>query len=65
MITELLLEVKPPKVPLKKLVEKGYLKENQALYNSSGEEKATVLSNGDVFNGNEKLSLHKMSTKIL
>jgi len=65
MITELLLEVKPPKVPLKKLVEKGYLKENQALYNSSGEEKATVLSNGDVFDGNEKLSLHKMSAKIL
>ena len=65
MITELLLEVKPPKVPLKKLVEKGYLKENQALYNSLGEAKVTVLSNGDVFDGNEKLSIHKMSAKIL
>ena len=32
MITELLLEVKPPKVPLKKLIEKGYIKENQELY---------------------------------
>lgn len=65
MITELLLEVKPPKVPLKKLVEKGYLKENQVLYNSLGEAKVTVLSNGDVFDGNEKLSIHKMSAKIL
>ena len=65
MITELLLEVKPPKVPLKKLVEKGYLKENQTLYNSLGEAKVKVLSNGDVFDGNEKLSIHKMSAKIL
>ena len=80
MITELLLEVKPPKVPLKKLVEKGYLKEKQVLYNSLGEAKVTVLSNGDVFDGNEKarvlnngdvfdgvekLSIHKMSAKIL
>ena len=39
MITELLLEVKPPKVPLKKLIEKGYIKENQELYDKDGNEK--------------------------
>ena len=65
MITELLLEVKPPKVPLKKLIEKGYLKENQVLYNNLGVEKAIILNNGEVFDGNEKLSIHKMSAKIL
>ena len=65
MITELLLEVKPPKVPLKKLIEKGYLKENQILYDSSGTEKAIVLNSGDVSDGSEKLSIHKMSAKIL
>ena len=65
MITELLLEVKPPKIPLKKLIEKGYIKENQELYDKNGNEKARVLNNGDVFDGVEKLSIHKMSAKIL
>ena len=65
LVTELTLEEKPPKVPVKKLLEKGYLQKNQELYNSLGEKKGIVLEDGNIFDGIETLSIHKMSAKLL
>ena len=64
-IENLELEIKPPKVPLEKLVEKKYLSLGDKLYNSKKEEIAVVDENGKVFDGEDKLSIHKMSAKKL
>ncbi len=64
-IANLSHEVKPPKVPMNKLIESGLLKINEKLYNKDNKEICTVLENGHVFDGKEKLSIHKMSAKHL
>lgn len=64
-IHNLELEVKPPRVPMKKLIEAGLLKENQILYNDNGEEICKVNIDGNVSDGEETLSIHKMSAKYL
>ena len=64
-ISNLTLEKKPPKVQMKTLVEKGYILENQALFNSKKEEVCKVCKDGKVIDNEEKLSIHKMSAKIL
>lgn len=64
-IENLELETKPPKVPLEKLVEKKYLFIGDKLYNSKKEEIAIIDENGKVFDGEDKLSIHKMSAKKL
>ncbi len=64
-ITNLKLEIKPPKVPMKKLVEAGMVKENQSLYNKDGIEICKVNIDGNVYDNDEVLSIHKMSAKYL
>lgn len=64
-ITMLKLEVKPPKVSLVKLLEVGMLKDNEILYNKKGEKICNLLKNGKVTDGEEELSIHKMSAKYL
>ena len=64
-IVNLKLEVKPPKVPMKKLVESGMVKENQSLYNKDGVEICKVNIDGNVYDNDEVLSIHKMSAKYL
>ena len=64
-ISQLTLEVKPPKVPMKKLLEKGYLYEGQELFNKNGEMICRLCADGNVTDGVEKLSIHKMSAKYL
>lgn len=64
-ISSLALEVKPPKVPMKKLIEKGYLKEGQKLFNKKGDVICTVCVDGSVTDGEDNLSIHKMSAKYL
>ena len=64
-ITNLKLEVKPPKVPMKKLVEFGMIKENQSLFNKDGVEICKVNIDGNVYDNVEVLSIHKMSAKYL
>lgn len=64
-ITNLSLEVKPPKVPMPKLLELGMLKEGTSLYNSKSEEICKVLSNGNVVDKEGiELSIHKMTAKV-
>ena len=57
-------EVKPPKVPIKNLIEKGYLKANQALYSKKGDEVCKLNGNGNVENELGNFSIHQMSAKL-
>lgn len=64
-ISNLKLEVKPPKVSMKKLLEAGMIKENEVLYNKDGKEICKVNIDGNVYDSEEVLSIHKMSAKYL
>lgn len=64
-LSTLALEVKPPKVSMKKLVAAGLLKENQLLYNKNGDKICTVCVDGNVKDKEDNLSIHKMSAKYL
>jgi modification methylase hinfI len=64
-ISNLELEIKPPKVPMKKLLDNGYLKWGQKLYSKDKKYFCKVVENGNVFDGEEELSIHKMSAKFL
>lgn len=50
---------------MKKLVESGIVKENQSLYNKDGIEICKVNIDGNVYDNDEVLSIHKMSAKYL
>ncbi|WP_104686806.1 DNA-methyltransferase [Helicobacter felis] len=59
-------EKKPPKVPMKTLVDLGYLQVGQVLCSPSGVEQCQVLQSGQVQDSSGAvLSIHKMSAKIL
>ena len=64
-ITNLELEVKPPKVPMEELIKKGLLTPEQKLYNKDKTIADSIMGNGKVFDGEEILSIHKMSAKHL
>lgn len=64
-ITNLSLEIKPPKVPMKKLIEAGMIKADQVLYDKLGNEICKVSEDGNVYDNDDKLSIHKMSAKYL
>lgn len=64
-ISNLKKEVKPPKVPMKKLLEVGMIKENEILYNKDGKEICKVNIEGNVYDNEDVLSIHKMSAKYL
>lgn len=64
-IINLSLEVKPPKVPMDKLLKSGLLKPKQKLYNKNKTIEVEVLETGKVSDGVEVLSIHKMSAKHL
>lgn len=64
-ISNLVLEVKPPKFSTKELINMGILKENQVFYNKDGKECCTLQKDGNVEKDGEILSIHKMAAKIL
>lgn len=64
-ITNLELEVKPPKVPMEDLIEKGMLKIGQKLYDKTKKVSAKILENGHLSDGEETKSIHLMSAKYL
>ncbi len=64
-ISELKLEVKPPKVPMAKLIEFNYIKPGQKLYNKDKSKEVIITDKGHVSDGEEDLSIHKMSAKML
>lgn len=61
------LEVKPPKISVKELINRGYIKENDFMYSRDKKNKVKILSNGNVcdLENNNELSIHKMSAKFL
>ncbi|MDR0746602.1 MAG: site-specific DNA-methyltransferase [Helicobacteraceae bacterium] len=61
----LALEVKPPRVSPKQLIQRGYLKDGKKLYNKKGDFIGTLTSSGYVDDGKDVLSIHKMSAKYL
>lgn len=61
----LALEVKPPRVPMEKLLEVGYLSVGQKLYSKDKKIEVIVTNKGRVSDGIEELSIHKMSAKYL
>ena len=64
-VNDLKLEVKPPKVPMDKLIEAKYLQPGQEIYNKSREKIGVIESNGHINDGEDILSIHKMSAKHL
>lgn len=62
-IEKLTLEVKPPRVSMQEIIKKGYLKDGQWLYAKNGERIARLNENGNVNDGENELSIHKMSAK--
>lgn len=64
-IASLTLEVKPPKVPMKSLIEKCFLAVGQTLFDKHGNEICKVNADGTVSDILDTLSIHKMSAKYL
>ena len=61
----LALEVKPPRVPMEKLLEAGYLTKGQKLYSKDKKVEVIITECGKVNDGEEIMSIHKMSAKYL
>lgn len=57
------LDVKKPNVPMDLLIKEGYIK-SKKLYSEDGSLSVVLLKNGHVSDGDEKLSIHKMSGKL-
>ena len=50
---------------MEKLINLGFLFENQKLYSKDKRFSATICKNGNVTDGESELSIHKMSAKFL
>ena len=61
----LALEVKPPRVSTKQLIESGYLSVGEKLYDKKDVCVGKLTSNGYVDDDHDVLSIHKMSAKYL
>lgn len=64
-VANLSFEVKPPKVPMDKLISFDYLKVGQEVYNKHQEKIGIIENNGYINDGEDILSIHKMSAKHL
>ncbi|EKC8782739.1 site-specific DNA-methyltransferase [Campylobacter upsaliensis] len=59
------LEIKPPKVSLEKLLNAGFLKENERFYDKKQKFICYLVHNNKVSDNKEILSIHKMAAKYL
>lgn len=64
-LTDNVFDVKPPRFSIKQLVQLGYLSVGQRLYSKDKRCYAEICEDGNVFNGEIKASIHKMSAKFL
>lgn len=64
-IENLSLEIKPPKVPIKTLISNNYLSIGDELFDKNGNKICSILPDGNVSDGIDVLSIHKMSAKYL
>ena len=67
VLSNLSLEVKPPRVSLKDIISKGYIKNDEPLYDKNEVYLCNVAYNGYVIDSisKEELSIHKMAAKYL
>ena len=65
LFSQLELEVKPPRISTKELIAKGFLNIGQQLFSKDRKYSVTLCQDGNVFDGEERLSIHKMSAKLL
>lgn len=61
----LTLEVKPPRVSTEQLIKSGNLKAGEKLFNKKGELIGKLTASGYAYDGEDVLSIHKMSAKHL
>ena len=59
------LDVKPPRISMKKLVELGYLQKGQTLFSKDKRKNVIVCENGNVIIDGIETSIHKASAKLL
>ncbi|EGK8126285.1 site-specific DNA-methyltransferase [Campylobacter upsaliensis] len=59
------LEIKPPKVSLERLLNAGFLKENERFYDKNQNFICYLVHNNKVSDNKEILSIHKMAAKYL
>ena len=59
------LDVKPPKISTKQLLDLGFLKDGQLIYDKTHSKSVLLLNDGKVLIDNEKLSIHKASALLL
>lgn len=64
-ISNLKLEVKPPRVSMLQLIQSGMLVIDENLFDPDGNKICVVCKNGKVWDGEEELSIHKMAAKVL
>lgn len=64
-IANLKYEIKPPRVPMDKLLKYKYLKIGQEIFNKKEEKIGYINEKGYINDGEEELSIHKMSAKKL
>ena len=64
-ITNLALEVKPPKVSMKQLISAKLLIPGEIIYNAKNETLGTVTEDGLILNNGTTLSIHKATAKML
>lgn len=64
-ISNLILEVKPPRFSMKELINLNLLFTGEHLFDKFGNDICIVCENGKVKNNEEILSIHKMSAKML
>jgi site-specific DNA-methyltransferase (adenine-specific) len=62
---DLKLEIKPPKVAIKRLIDEKFLSAGEKLFNKKDEFVGVLTAAGYVDDGEEVLSIHKMSAKHL
>ena len=59
------LEIKPPRISIRELIIKGFLTVGQQVFSKDRKYFVTLCEDGNVSDHEEKLSIHKMSAKIL
>ncbi|HET8708898.1 MAG TPA: site-specific DNA-methyltransferase [Candidatus Saccharimonadales bacterium] len=64
-VNRLSLEVKPPRVSMAQLVQAGYIKAGDTLYDKNGVAICQVTDSGQVMKDDQTMSIHKMSAQQL
>jgi site-specific DNA-methyltransferase (adenine-specific) len=59
------LDIKPPRVPIEKLIKKGYLKIGEPLFTEDEQLSFLLTSTGTLLSTNKEFSIHKLASQLL